>query len=382
MAVNSAGNRIYRNEISMTNLGIFVRGGGSYYNRIFRNKVMGGNLGLLGICYNPDGSGDPSGPHGDFVKRNYLSRFKGGIQASAGAANNLFKRNEIKFFDFDIEDVDGANYFVNNSAMMIEAPMDYLSLNFNGLENLGSDFAYEGWLIVNGHAVTTGVFTVDGSGNPSQTQFPVSAFDLAGASKFVLTIEPSPDPDPAPAATHYLAGDFASDGAMLSVGDPAALGDDFMSAGGYYILNTPSTGSDNSDYAHGIWWLDPTLGPGPSLTLPTLPAGWVYEGWVVGPGGPVTTGQFTDVADFDFDLGGPTAGPDPIPPFPGQDYIDPPMNLIGYTAVISVEPYPDNSAAPFALKPLVDGVVEDFGIGAPQDMMNNAASFPTGSAMR
>ena len=42
-------------------------------------------------------------------------------------------------------------------------------------------------------------------------------------------------------------------------------------------------------------------GPGPILDLPTLPAGWVYEGWVVGPDGPVTTGRFTMASGADSD---------------------------------------------------------------------------------
>jgi hypothetical protein len=202
------------------------------------------------------------------------------------------------------------------------------------------------------------------------------------ATKFVLTIEPEPDPDPAPASTHYLAGDFSDGMASLTVADPAALGNDFMAAEGPYILNTPSTASDDTDYDAGIWWLDPDGGPSATLVLPDLPAGWEYEGWVVGPSGPITTGKFTAVDMEDSDGGGPTAGPDPTPPFPGQDYIDPLMPLIGYAAVITIEPMPDNSAAPFTLKPLIDSDIEDVGIGVLQPMDNNAASFPTGSANR
>ena len=64
--------------------------------------------------------------------------------------------------------------------------------------------------------------------------------------------------------------------------DAAALGSDFASASGSFLLETPSTAAVASDYASGIWWLDPA-GPSASLVLATLPAGWVYEGWVVGP---------------------------------------------------------------------------------------------------
>jgi hypothetical protein len=257
-----------------------------------------------------------------------------------------------------------------------------LNLSFTGLDNLGSGYAYEGWVLVNGSPVSTGTFTVDGNGNMSRSSFEVMASDLNAATKFILTIEPSPDDDPAPSSVHYLAGDFSGNMAVLNVADGAALGDDFTQAMGSYILQTPSTSSIDADYSQGIWWLDPSGGPGPSLDLPELPAGWVYEGWVVGMDGPVTTGRFTMATGADSDMGGPYAGPDGVPPFPGQDFIDPPMDLVGKAAVITIEPEPDNSADPFTLKPLVDMNIEDVGLGGSQDMVNNAGTFPVGTANR
>jgi hypothetical protein len=257
--------------------------------------------------------------------------------------------------------------------------MTNLRLDFRGLEDLGEGWAYEGWFIVDGQPISTGVFTVDAHGNPSQRFFVVDVHPR-DVDTFVLTIEPDPDPDPGPSDTHLLAGDFRGRRAGLTVAHPAALGNDFRSASGSFILAVPSDTSGNTPYTHGIWWLDPAT-HGPSLNLPELPAGWVYEGWVVGAGGPISTGTFTDVAGADSDGGGPYAGPDPTPPFPGQDFVNPPIDLTGYTAVITIEPYPDNSPAPFTLKPLV-GHIEDPGAPAiPQEMANNAASFPTGRAM-
>jgi hypothetical protein len=254
-------------------------------------------------------------------------------------------------------------------------------LTLNGVESLGSGFVYEGWILVGGQPVSTGTFTVDGSGNPSPGSFDVDEGQLATATKFILTVEPSPDPDPAPAATKYLGGDFAGDTAMLSVADGATLGDDFSGASGSFILQTPSTAGVVGDYASGIWWLDPS-GPAATLVLPGLPAGWLYEGWVVGPDGPVSTGRFGQAAGADSDGAGPTAGPDGTPPFPGQDFISPLVSLVGYQAVITIEPEPDDSGGPFTLKPLVDMNVEDVGPGVLQPMANGAAAFPTGTARR
>jgi hypothetical protein len=155
-----------------------------------------------------------------------------------------------------------------------------LTLNFTGLENLGSDYAYEGWILVDSSPVTTGVFTVDDNGDLSQSTFELPLADLEAATKFILTIEPSPDADPNPASTHILAGDFSSGSADLVVGDAAALGDDFTSSTGAYILATP-TNQPNSDENSGIWFLDPAGAPDPGLSLPVLPDGWKYEGWAV-----------------------------------------------------------------------------------------------------
>ena len=252
-----------------------------------------------------------------------------------------------------------------------------VTLSFENLEDLGANFVYEGWALINGAPVSTGTFTVDADGNLSQYTFAVEARTYQ-IEAVVLTIEPYPDPDPAPSATHILAGNVRGRHARLTAGHPAALGDNFKTAAGSYILAVPS--SSSTPYTNGIWWLNPAAGPGPSLDLPELPAGWVYEGWVVGNGGPISTGTFTDVAAADSDAGGPYAGPDATPPFPGQDFVNPPTNLVNHTDVISIEPYPDNSPAPFTFKPLVDTVEDPGAPGVAQSMQNNADSFPTGHA--
>ena len=263
-----------------------------------------------------------------------------------------------------------------------------VTLGINGLEDLGANYQYEGWLIVSGMPVTTGTFTVDGSGMLSQTVFGVNISDLINATTFVLTIEPIPDPDPNPSSTHILGGDFTNFDAPLSVGHPAALGDDYSSIDGKYILATPTNGP-MTDELSGVWFLDLTSGtPAVGLTLPTLPAGWKYEGWSVINSTPVTTGTFTavDMAD-DAD---PYSGPDPGPPFPGEDFLVNapsgltfPTDLSGTTQVISIEPDPDNSTAPFLLKPLVASVPSPAMDHVTYMMNSNVSnSFPTGTATR
>jgi hypothetical protein len=235
---------------------------------------------------------------------------------------------------------------------------------------LAAGFVYEGWLIVEGAPVPAGRFSVTEA--DSTTTFTVDAAAFAAATAYVLTIEPEPDNDPGPSPVHLLAGDLVGGESDLSIGHPAALGDDLTGAAGGYILMTP-TSVEATDYNQGIWWLDPSGGaPAPVLELPELPAGWVYEGWVVVEGAPISTGTFAAGDAEDSDGPGLTAGPEGSPPLPGQDFIDPAVDLVGGVSVISVEPVPDTSPAPFALKPLVDGEIEDVGGGVVQDMANNA----------
>ncbi len=265
----------------------------------------------------------------------------------------------------------------NDEAMKDDAMMKKatFSATFKGLVNPGQGWAYEGWLIVDGKPVSTGVFTIDEKSMASATDFEVDAEALQNATTFVLTLEPSPDADPAPSALHILAGDFDGDSATLSVAHPAALGSDFADVTGSYILGAPSSEMAAKDYRKGIWW--------PSLTLPALPEGWTYEGWVVGPDGPITTGRFAAGNMADSDGVGPTAGPKAGPAFPGQDFIDPAIDLTsGYAAVITIEPEPDTAEGPFFLKLLVDKTIEDVGDHGSQDMGNQASTFPSGTITR
>lgn len=264
--------------------------------------------------------------------------------------------------------------------------MDSFILNLDGLEELGDDFVYEGWIIVDGNPVSTGVF----SSIASPQLFTVGSSDLALATKFVLSIEPAIDSDLGPAATKILVGDFSGDSAILS----SAIVGDFTASTGAYILATPTDGPDTNENS-GIWFLDPTGGtPVAGLHLPQLADGWKYEGWTVIDGVPVSTGTFTNVAGTDDNdmFSGPIALPSPNGPdgfFPGEDFLVNapngltfPTNLAGGTAVISVEPYPDNSSNPFALKPLVGQIPGDAIDHTLYTMNQNLGSLPTGSVTR
>ncbi|OUR92434.1 hypothetical protein A9Q87_07910 [Flavobacteriales bacterium 34_180_T64] len=240
-----------------------------------------------------------------------------------------------------------------------------LILNLSGLEELGSDFVYEGWLIVDGSPVSTGRFS---SVTFPQT-FTINTTQINDATTFVLSIEPVVDPDSAPAATKILVGDFTGDTASV---DSNSIVGDFSTSTGSYILATP-TDLDDSNEASGVWFLDNSSGSAVAgLDLPTLQDGWKYEGWAVLNGTPVSTGTFTNVNAADDNAATSIFKGDAGngPGYPGEDYLQNapagmtfPTDLKGATIVISVEPSPDNSATPFTLKPLAHMV--------PLDAMNH-----------
>ena len=235
-----------------------------------------------------------------------------------------------------------------------------LTINLDGLEALGDDFVYEGWVIVDGSPVSTGRF----SSVAFPQTFQVNTAQLNAATTFVLSIEPTVDPDPLPAATKILAGDFSGNSAAVN----SNLVADFSLAEGAYILATP-TDLDNTNESSGVWFLDNSSGSAVTgLTLPTLSDGWKYEGWAVIDGTPVSTGTFTDASMED-----DNAATSPFkgdagngPGYPGEDFLQNapagmtfPTDLKGATIVISVEPSPDNNPAPFTLKPLAHMVPSD-----------------------
>ena len=258
-----------------------------------------------------------------------------------------------------------------------------LTLNINGLENLGANEQYEGWIIVNGSPVSTGTFSVNDAGALSKTSFTVDASNLAAAEKFVLSIEPIPDTDAAPSAIKILAGDFSGNSAAVNTGIIA----DFSAITGKYILTTPST-AITTDNNKGVWFLDPTSGT-PSLTLPTLPTGWRYEGWAIIDGKPVSSGRFSSATGADED-NNPYSGPDKdkLPGFPGEDFIMGTANGVDLAAathiakvVVSIEPEPDNSPNPFLLKPLVGADLDESSATAPT-LHDLSGTLPTGTVTR
>lgn len=272
------------------------------------------------------------------------------------------------------------------------APGSGLELSFTGLPALQGGFHYEGWVVIQGQPFSTGKFNVGADGSlvsVSGAPIPGGAFqtnvDVGVASTVVITIEPAGDSDTMPAATKILAGGLASRTAGLTVAPPEALGNDFGQAKGLFILATPTDGEGTNETS-GVWFLDPRSGsPTAGLSLPTLPAGWSYEGWTVIDGVPVTTGRFLTPSGAD--AAAPFSGPLPGPPFPGEDFLRNapgglsfPRDLAGGTTVITIEPSPDDSPAPFRVRPLAGEIPAPSQDRVVYSMANLAAELPRGTA--
>ena len=265
-----------------------------------------------------------------------------------------------------------------------------LALHFDNLMPLNEavDGLYEGWAIVGGAPISTGVFNVNDMGQPvypgggSVIEEFIPASNITGATDIKISIEPADDMDPGPSGLIILGGMLSGDVASLATGLEGV-----SAAAGCYILATPSDNDSNDmNDNEGIWWLQ-MPGPVAGLTdLPDIGPNWTYEGWVVDVSGgmpmPYTSGTFATGDGFDSDAAGPMGGG---PPFPGQDYVafqgGPVLDLASgdFAAVISIEPVPDNGPGPFQLKPLA-GMIAQGSTGGCVDNMTDA-TFPSGQAM-
>ena len=277
---------------------------------------------------------------------------------------------------------------------MAQGGAESLTLSFVNLMPLDEavDGLYEGWAIIDGAPVSTGVFNVNGSGQPVQpgtgeviVSF-IVATDLAAASDIKISLEPVGDSDPAPSGLIVLTGALSGETASLAAALPGLSM--LETATAEYILATPSdneTAPDNDN--QGVWYLRM---PGPTaglMGLPDLGDHWIYEGWAVDVSGsqpmPYSTGTFTSGEGFDSDQAGCNAGG---PPFPGQDFTayhcGPELILDSgdFALVISIEPVPDNGPGPFQFKPLA-GMVPTDALGMGNCLMNQTGeTFPVGVA--
>ncbi len=266
-----------------------------------------------------------------------------------------------------------------------------LRLNLQGLSNLGSSEVYEGWVMVDGTPKSTGTFTVNDAGMASSTSFNVDSQDLENATAFVLSVEPTNDPDPAPSEIKILSGAFSGDTAMVNTNEMIG---DFGDISGTFFLRTPTDemmgAPNNMNDQYGVWFgdIDQGMPPVANFKLPMLDSSkWVYEGWVVADGVPISTGRFSSFEmQDDFNNFSQTGGK-PGPNLPGEDFfINPPtginfpLDVRNKMVIISVEPAVNDDPAPFLLKPLA--ATSSMMLVQNQSFIKNTNAIPTGNVTR
>lgn len=264
-----------------------------------------------------------------------------------------------------------------------------LSVNITGLPDLGPNYKYETWIAYNNMAISLGTFDVDATGTMSTSTFTGNRIDIESATVMVISIEPFPDANPTPSNVKILGGNFDvnnGSSANLSISYVAAVGDDLSTSAGDFVIDSPTTTSTSDDLS-GVWFFNPGTA-NPQMTLPSLSSGWVYEGWAVIGGVPMSTGKFTDPNISDNSA--LYSGSEVAPNYPGEDFVQNapagstfPTDLSGQSIFVTVEPATDNSPEPFVLRPLVGTVPTSASPMTPYTLSNNAAATsPSGTATR
>ena len=252
-------------------------------------------------------------------------------------------------------------------------------MSITDLAPLANGYHYEGWVVLDGRAWSTGRFNVgangelvDLDGKPVRNGVYDSGRDIGNAAVAAITIQPpigsvdGPEPGEdgfgGDAPPHLLAGVIVGSTAVLSVGAGPALGHTFAGASGSYLL----------DHGHIHF---------ATLELPVLPAGWAYETWVVHDGVTESLGRFGQAegggthSEHSHGTEAVEAGTVEAP-----QHLVPSADIRGGSLFISIEPSPDDSPQPYSLRPLFADVPVDALNGTPYALQNRSDRFPTGTA--
>ena len=290
------------------------------------------------------------------------------------------------------------------------APTEYTKLfwRFIGLLPPAEGAGWlEAWVTVDGRPVSAGRFTLDANqvydvhgrplGHPLEGVEFLAAGDARAATEAFVTLEPLDDPAPrSPGRTLLRGGQDPQDPGVFRADVSGAVAD-FSEVQGAFTLMAgaqpaPPDGGEGEGEAdpggeggegegegeqgpqrdpvaerQGIWFVqhdEPDAAPSAGLTLPALPEGWRYEGWVEDARTPDlaifhwTTGRFARAFGMDADQEEDGDAPDALN-FPGEDFrghpvLDPggdddlPLNFAseGWKVMVTLEPEPDPYPGP------------------------------------
>jgi len=274
-----------------------------------------------------------------------------------------------------------ANPYTSKSRTIQDEESSFVSLGKFTMDTSGFQFDST-WSITG-----TNQKLLDLDGNPFVPRLQKNR-NLQYAVDAIITIELEGDTDDVPGSV-IIGGAFTGTEqigtANLSTNYRDAFDIDFGNAEGFYLLDAP-TSSDPSDSLKGIWFMKSIVPESAGLmNIPQLPEGWKYEGWVryfeaADAAGYLPTGKFLNPDSADEDAAGAEKGPNGDGyNFPGQDFVIRYVSFTILSAMITIEPEPDNSEKPFRMLTLFGptDIPQSILRGKAIQMSNNAASFPT-----
>ena len=268
-----------------------------------------------------------------------------------------------------------------------------LQLDVNDLPPLRGGQNYRAWAILPDQNVPSDPFNFTDSGQyVNETgQFISNTFtfpqNIASATHVLVSIEGKGSAANEPSETVVYAGDVQNFETTMEATHPLAIGVDFSSASGVFALLTPSD-DDPDNELNGVWFVEPgsddALSAG--LDLPQIPTGWAYEGWVDTGGAVLSTGAFTAVDEADMDEFYYRSGLEQVL-YPGEDFlanapagISFPPDLSGARVFITIEPLPDDAAAPYVFEVMNGSIPASPSARTAYDLNVNFQA-PTGTAV-
>lgn len=269
-----------------------------------------------------------------------------------------------------------------------------MQLDVNELPPLGGSNNYRAWAVLPTRFLGSDLFNFTEAGQyiNSTGQFVSNTVtfgdDIAEATKVLISIETKDGSEDVPSSSIVLAGDIVNFEADLSVSHPDALGEDLDAASGVFSLLTPSDADDTNE-TEGIWFVE-SLSAGnwtTGLSLPTLPEGWLFEGWAEVGDTVLSTGRFDSATGADMDSPFMTDLVSEFINYPGEDFImRPPLGVTfppdfsNARVFVTVEPDPDAQPLPFGIE-ILSGTVS----ATPETLTNyqlqGGLVAPAGSAV-
>lgn len=211
-------------------------------------------------------------------------------------------------------------------------------------------------------------------------RLPGAVTSLRGAEIRVVELERGRQPF----SLEYVSGAFNGDRAIVTYFEA-----DEAVPSGSFMLGTPTDGDQTINERSGLWFGNYQTGLA-DLRLPALRPGWVYEGWAIIDGQPLTTGRFRQASSRDL-FSGFSARAVTAPAMPGEDFLlDPPVlvfpnlsfpvDLAGDVVQVSIEPdvngVDPTGQGPFGFTILSSDVPRRADPAIPYDLESSADALP------